>query len=47
MIMLIGDIHNKHTAIMSVYNEVVSYNQTYKTQLFIINEHGIARVSVY
>ena len=25
---------------MNVYYEVVSYTQTYKKQLFIINEHG-------
>ena len=31
-------IHNKHLTINSVYYEVVTYTQTYKKQLFIINE---------
>ena len=32
-------IHNKHSTIKSVYYVVVSYTQTDKKQLFIINEH--------
>ena len=32
---------------MNVYYEVVSYTQTYKKQLFIINEHGMLNVFAY
>ena len=32
---------------MNVYYEVVSYAQTYKKQLFIINEHGMLNVCQY
>ena len=40
-------IHNKYSTIKSVYYVVVSYTQTYKKQLFIINEHGMWKVYHY